>query len=59
MIVEIKEVEITLDDPEEEGNRMFANLLDQNNLSVFIKRVSDTSEKRSFVELVDALMRGM
>jgi hypothetical protein len=57
--VEIKEVEITLDDPEEEGNRMFANLLDQNNLSVFIKRVSDTSEKRSFVELVDALMRGM
>lgn len=57
--MEIKEVEITLDDPEEEGNRMFANLLDQNNLSVFIKRVSDTSEKRSFVELVDALMRGM
>ena len=57
--MEIKEVEITLDDPEEEGNRMFANLLDQNNFSVFIKRVSDTSEKRSFVELVDALMRGM
>ena len=54
----MKRVDITLDDHRKPENQMFANIVDPINLSIFVNRVTDTEEKRSLEELVEALLAG-
>ena len=51
-------IEITLDDPREDGNKVFSNIVDPINISVFISRIKDLDEKRSFDELIQEFLQG-
>jgi hypothetical protein len=53
-----KDYEITLNDPREEGNEVFYNIVDPRNIDLFISRMKDTKEKRSMTELVECFLEG-
>ena len=52
------DIEINFSDPKDEGLLNFANLVDPINLSIFIEKVKDSTEKKSIDELVLDLLEG-